>query len=394
VTLISLVIVRRFAWFDCLRCAAILLVILTHSRNIALPTVAAPAWQFLHRMGWNGVDLFFVLSGFLVSGLLFGEHEATGTLNIRRFWVRRAFKIIPPFYVLVLVTVVHDAFVFHRVNVVHLVHDVFFLQSYRAGAWPHAWTLAIEVHFYLLLALLLGALARKSAPTGEWLAQLPGLLMGLMILTLIARLITSGVHSGHFNFHRELEPTHLHLDVLAAGVLLRYFSMYQDACLKPFTRARGLWVLLGLLLVSPSAFVWNGLGPVSGNWIAALAPTLNLLGCGLLVFEATQFSFPRSGWGGWLVKPFDYFGKHSYSIYLWHLPVKQWLVDRVMPPTTDGPLYLIFFVAASLAVGTLFSEILEMPFLHLRNRLFPSMLQRPLPRAPETAGKPSAENRA
>lgn len=360
---------RRFAWFDCVRCVAIFLVMAAHCQDLtpALPPLLGAVFSFLHLIGWVGVDLFFVLSGFLVSGLLFDEHDATGTLNIKRFLIRRAFKIIPAFYVLVLATALYDGIVFHRVVAVHLIHDLLFLQSYRAGAWSHAWTLAIEVHFYLLLALLLAYLSRLPAKAGLWLARLPGILCGVLVASFIARLINSELRPGAFNMHREFQPTHLHLDVLAAGVLLRYLYTYHRGYLVFFEQAKLFWVGLGLLLVFPSVYLWVP----HPDYLTALIPTLNYLGFGLILFEATQVAFPTSGVLAWLVKPFDYLGKHSYSIYLWHLPVKQWLVDPLLPGPA-GVLYFLFFFSASLVVGTFFSEILEMPILHVRNRLFPS----------------------
>ena len=84
---------RRFPWFDSVRFLAIALVMVAHCGFPAgsLPGVWATICQRAENLGWTGVDLFFVLSGFLVSGLLFEEHDATGTLDIRRFLIRRAF---------------------------------------------------------------------------------------------------------------------------------------------------------------------------------------------------------------------------------------------------------------------------------------------------------------
>src|SRR5438045_3895822 len=78
---------------DVLRGIAVLLVIVSHYSG-TLPRPSA-----LLETGWVGVDLFFVLSGFLISGLLFSEFEKTGSINLKRFWIRRGFKIYPPFYV-------------------------------------------------------------------------------------------------------------------------------------------------------------------------------------------------------------------------------------------------------------------------------------------------------
>ena len=359
----------RFPWFDCVRFLAIALVMVAHCGypTETLPGIWSSVGKWAENFGWAGVDLFFVLSGFLVSGLLFDEHDATGTLDIRRFLIRRAFKIVPAFYLLVLVTLIYEKVVGQKFNGTHLVHDLFFLQSYRAGEWSHAWTLAVEVHFYLLLALLLGWLASNGK--ADWHKRLPWILVGVLLAVLIARVINCYVRTGNLNYHREIEPTHLHLDVLAAGVLLRYLFTYHHEALAIFRRGKILWFILGLLLVSRSASIWQ---PHPNLW-TPFVPTLNYLGFGLILLLAVELPYP-TGAARWFVAPFDYFGKHSYSIYLWHLPLLQWLVDPLVPQR--GPLSLLFFVTVSLAVGTLLSEALEMPVLHLRNRLFPSTLSR------------------
>src|SRR5258708_988951 len=92
---------RRNLQLDCLRGVAILMVIMCHSVLFRLPY-----WDWrLVLSGWAGVDLFFVLSGFLISGLLFAEYRRGGTIRFRRFAIRRALKIYPAFYALVLLTV-------------------------------------------------------------------------------------------------------------------------------------------------------------------------------------------------------------------------------------------------------------------------------------------------
>jgi len=375
---------RRFAWFDCLRCAAIILVMLAHvnvfpdTRSGALVPVAALA-RFFQAVGWVGVDLFFVLSGFLVSGLLFDEHDRAGSIDLNRFLVRRGFKIIPSFYVLVIITAIYDQVTNGRVNGGHLIHDLLFLQSYRAGAWSHAWTLAVEVHFYLLLGWLLWVLARRARGKTAWLKPLPRILGGVLLACFLARLVNSALQHHGFNYHRELEPSHLHLDVLAAGVLLRFFYQYRPALLNVLRHSRFFWVMLGILLVVPSGLVWMPHPAV----LTAIIPTANLLGFGLIIFQATQLPYATGFWRA-LAWPFDYFGKHSYNIYLWHLPVKVWLIDRCM--TDRGFLYLGCYFAASLAVGTIFSVALEMPVLHLRNRLFPSVTDRECPAIDRTPG--------
>src|ERR1700719_755153 len=97
----------------------------------------------LGRGGWVGVDLFFVLSGFLVSGLLFREHEKFGSISAKRFLVRRGFKIYPPFWLLIAFTVAVMALRHHQFDLRGLVSELLFIQNYRTGLWPHTWSLAV-----------------------------------------------------------------------------------------------------------------------------------------------------------------------------------------------------------------------------------------------------------
>ena len=89
---------NRIRDLDFLRGLAIIGVLLRHS---AFENIFA-------RAGWAGVDLFFVLSGFLVSGLLFREYKKTGTVRIGRFLIRRGFKIYPTFYIFLIVSFIYN----------------------------------------------------------------------------------------------------------------------------------------------------------------------------------------------------------------------------------------------------------------------------------------------
>ncbi|HEV3271305.1 MAG TPA: acyltransferase [Candidatus Methylacidiphilales bacterium] len=367
---------QRFAWFDSLRCAAVLLVIFHHSPDISseLPFGISTLFSQIHLIGWVGVDLFFVLSGFLVSGLLFDEYDATGTLDIRRFLIRRGFKIIPAFYVLTAVTALYQFCFQGGVFKRFLLDDLCFLQSYLPGSWPHAWTLAVEVHFYITLALLLAYLSRRG--TATWLKPLPWILGGILAVDFLVRM----VHFGSAVTDINIQKTHLHLDVLAAGVLLRYLYNYHPEALVILERRKLYWICGSLILLYPSEL----LHVPHPFYMTALLPTFNWIAFFVILFQATLIPFPGSVAMKWLVGPFDYLGKHSYSIYLWHIPIKIWIIDRFIPE--PGWLNVLCFFAGSLIVGTFFSEVLEMPVLHLRNRLFPSKSQRRRPAADREAG--------
>src|ERR1700730_4300428 len=127
---------------DVLRCIAVLLVMFNHGG----------IWPAAAQHGWIGVDLFFVLSGFLISGLLFSEYKARSSISFKRFFVRRGMKIYPAFYLFLFLTAVVYYLVFHRLSPpTHYLAEVFFVQNYWPGVWDHTWSLGVEEHFYILL---------------------------------------------------------------------------------------------------------------------------------------------------------------------------------------------------------------------------------------------------
>ena len=124
------------------------------------------------RIGWLGVDLFFVLSGFLISNLLFSEYRKTERISLRTFYLRRALKLYPGFYLLLFSTVVFCAIAGRRITLRGTLGEFFFVQNYLGGLWGHTWSLAVEEHFYLILPVLLIFLAARS-PAGRPFERLP-----------------------------------------------------------------------------------------------------------------------------------------------------------------------------------------------------------------------------
>jgi peptidoglycan/LPS O-acetylase OafA/YrhL len=118
-----------------------------------------------------GVDMFFAISGFLICGLLLREYEATGDISLRRFYIRRFFRILPPYYVSLAAICATGAFLALPFNFADVPSCLFFYRNYRplgideyGGFYTaHYWTLAIEEHFYLLWPMLVLAVKPKRA---------------------------------------------------------------------------------------------------------------------------------------------------------------------------------------------------------------------------------------
>lgn len=385
----------RLQALDVLRGVAILLVLGRHLGYVDQmpPSVITPFYRCWQHMGWAGVDLFFVLSGFLVSGLLFREHLRHGRLDLVRFYIRRGLKIYPGFYVLMGLTVLAllgaqysglllrfagkdavPASVWWRVF-----HDAIYVQNYWLGLWPHTWSLAVEEHFYLLLGLsFLPVLARrrKSAedPFRPLLTGIP--LVALVVLGL--RLATAA--GGQVSFARMGMPTHLRLDSLLWGVWLSYFHHYHQAALARFVEGRQpVLVLAAAALVSP-AFLCD---LETSAFLLTYGFTLIALGCMILVALAVLQT--RGCCGGRLARVTEpvaqvvaAIGFYSYSIYLYHSGV-GWAMylatERFLPGARSMGFILVWqacFVAVTIGLGILMARLVEVPTLVLRDKLFPS----------------------
>ncbi len=359
----NLLATRRNLQLDFLRGVAILLVILRHTVLFHIPAWEASLVQF----GWAGVDLFFVLSGFLISGLLFSEYRQNGMIRFARFAVRRALKIYPAFYFLVLLTVL-ARIAFHASDAVlrPLLHDVFFIQSYIPGTYGHFWSLSVEEHFYILLPVLLYFMIRGSKP-GEPnpFRFFPWLFSMTAIALLLARLWTAK-HVVPFAWQTHLYPTHLRFDSLMFGVLLSYWAQFHARRFWEFARPRYfLFILVGVFLISPGFLLTQ-----ETPWMYTYGFTVLYLGFGAILIgmlSAPMELMPRVLQV--FLRTFAFIGGFSYSIYLWHVP---WLILLGSAGVLRIPyLGVAVFILGSIAVGIMTSRLVEIPMIRVRDRLFP-----------------------
>src|SRR6185503_12438978 len=175
-------------------------------------------WQ---RRGWVGVDLFFVLSGFLVSGLLFSEYNLRNRLSIGRFFMRRGWKIYPPFLTLIAATVIGILIAGGPVKWQSLVSELMFLQGYVPGLWDHTWSLAVEEHFYLLLPVVLILTLKFNRGSPKPLKPVLALAGCVAVLSLVLRLLT-WQYRPTYDHITHLFPSHLRFDSLFFGVAISY----------------------------------------------------------------------------------------------------------------------------------------------------------------------------
>ncbi len=346
---------KRYLPLDLLRLVAIFLVLGRHMEkcpaDYPLPVRAFfTSWR---RGGWVGVDLFFVLSGFLISGLLFHEFQKTGKLKIGTFYIRRGFKIYPPFYAMIAATLV---LLGTAISGWQLFAECCFLQSYLPGIWNHTWSLAVEEHFYILLPLFLLALIRwnKSEPF-RWV---PWAALGLGAFCLAGRILTYR-HFSTYSHMGNLFATHLRLDALFFGVTIGYVFHFHQASFVRLKPWRFALVGLGICLLSP-AFVFT-LETTPAIYTVGL--TVFYVGSGGIL-AGSILCEPRSK----PVVALAFVGVCSYSIYLWHVPVLHWIVPHT---SSNYFLRVLAFIAISLLAGIAAKFLIEDPALKLRKKWFP-----------------------
>jgi peptidoglycan/LPS O-acetylase OafA/YrhL len=337
---------KRELSLDVLRGVAVLLVIFHH-----IPAIG-PILKMAQNGGWVGVDLFFVLSGFLVSGLLFKQHQKEGKIRPVNFLVRRAFKIYPAFWVFLAVSAVFFAWMQVEGYWAKFWHEALFITNYTYNGdrfWRHTWSLAVEEHFYILLPILLLAIQRDR------FQALPRIV--LMTCTAVFTMKCMN-YFRPFTWGTHYTPTHLRIDALLFGTLLSYWHHYWPA-FNDYCKARsGVLLGLGVLLLTPAFLTeiyHNAI--LSSVWLTPL-----YLGSGMilmsLVTGGVQNNFATRGLG--------YVGKYSYSIYLWHIIVTDFAVPMW---GINNDLAIYAAQAVSIGLGVMMSEIVETPMLRVREWL-------------------------
>lgn len=366
---------HRDPWLDILRGIAVLMVVLAHLElpGSAAPSIVTHTLAFFSSAGGRaGVDLFFVLSGFLVSGLLFKEFDSSGQVKAGRFLIRRGFKIYPAFWAVLSFIVAVRLWKGHEVPLDRLAGELLFLQNYLGRLSDPHWTLAVEEHFYLLLAGLFVWHSHSKRPrvaAGGWVpVTFVTMALGCLLWRFTAYVIWPN------STELVLMMSHARMDGLFVGVLLswgcrtlRWHFWVQSRL--PLPVCLGI-AFLCLLVLHSGLNGGQGWAEYAGmNVNAAAAALLLLAGIG------QRRALNQPGWSA-----LGTVGKHSYSIYLWHTPWLRFLqpyVSKYLPWSDLWWFSCILGIGGSIVLGRLMAEIIEKPFLRWRDIWFPPVIMAP-----------------
>jgi peptidoglycan/LPS O-acetylase OafA/YrhL len=369
---------NRLHGLDHLRALAIILVLLFHYRvYYGLPeAISVVGLNELSAFGWSGVDLFFVLSGYLIGDKLLADQAAHGRIRFASFYLNRAFRIIPAYLVVLAIYFSFSAVQEGR-DLQPLWKFLTFTQNLpidlRANTFSHAWSLGVEEHFYLVLPLLLFVVLSNNL--GRWSLYL---ILGIFILGVLIRYgIWAELVEPQFGRRRLgaalkylYYPTYVRLDGLTMGVAIAALFRYQPAFRDQIT-ARGnmlLFASFAVLVGSYQLFGGNILSPEFSSFETTLVGfPLVSLGYGLLVLSALS---PNSILYRLRFKPAAVIASFSYSIYLVHKMTNHWIQSNLpdLAELSDTNLFLACLVAAFAGGGAMYF-VVEKPFLALRARL-------------------------
>ena len=356
---------QRSLGLDLLRLLAVVMVIVSHLVMEPIPDSWMPSLSYVLYYGTAGVNLFFVLSGFLVSGLLFAEYKRRGEISIKRFYLRRAWKIYPAFYLFMTLSYLYCRFgLGDKIRDRILAREVFFFQNYVPGYWYHTWSLAVEEHFYLILPLILLFMVKRSGGQNPF-ARIPILVPAIAAVVLMLRCLTCYLQP-EYNFYTHAFPTHLRIDGLFIGVMIAYYYHFHSAGFRS-SLFRWRHVLIGAGAAGLISLRFMG----ASAWFCYTFWSLQeCLSAAAILCGVVLCAIPTNR----VIRSLALVGSYSYSIYLWHLASIYFVTPRLRDSVSWEWRAIIYLVSA-FVVGIVMANIWELPMLKLRDRWFPSELK-------------------
>lgn len=359
---------HRVFGLDLLRAIAILTVVYGHAR-VYVPIVDRPLYDQWLLIPIDGVSIFFVLSGFLIGGILLRRLDGSAFkfTDLWLFWLRRWFRTIPNYLLVLSLLLAYRIFILNDLWDFSPWYYLFSqnLFSPHPAFFPEAWSLSVEEWFYLLFPLVIyGALRWMPHKNAVFL----GTVLAFTIIPLLLRIWKYEYASYSGTFDEEFRKiVILRLDSLMLGIIAAYVKMQHPKIWRQMAQP-GLYLgLLTLLLL-----YWN-----PGNWRHFYRPLdFNIEGLATLLFLPFLAEWKKQS-RAWIALPILFISLTSYSLYLLHLSVVQAHIIPILgaklevnlfSTETGSWLLYSFYWLICLGLSALQYRFFEKPILKLRER--------------------------
>ena len=362
--------VHKFYGLDNLRAFAIIMVILFHYPR----WFPHPAWfPNVLKFGWTGVDLFFVLSGFLIASQLFAQIKAEGSFSMKDFYIKRFFRILPVYYFVLTLYFLFpvlsgDQSLPPLWKFLTFTHNLGFTQFETHRAFGVVWSLCVEEHFYLILPVTLLLLLKNG-----WFKKAGVLLLTLFAAGFIFRLYgwyniyipqSNGIENRALWIQTIYYPTYCRLDGLLIGVAIAALYNYSLSFIsRLFIYANGI-IAFGLVILCISYFLFtNSIGFSRSIFSFPMVS----LGYGCLVLGAI---IPSSILYKWKSAVLTKIAELSYALYLIHMGVILMTQDifSAWGFAKESNLTFVLSMIFCVAFALILHYGIEKPFMKMRNR--------------------------
>jgi peptidoglycan/LPS O-acetylase OafA/YrhL len=350
---------------DGLRGIAILLVFFYHylPRNLHNPL------SWMASIGWSGVDLFFVLSGFLITGILYDTRESSNFFRV--FYARRALRLFPLYFFVVSIVLFVAALLHITISWVAIpfyIYGANIMLMVRGGVpnftpyfqCIHFWSLSLEEQFYSLWPLVLFFVRKRRT--------LMKICAGGMLGALVFRIVLTRLHASTWALYAQLPAR---MDALLAGAIL---ALAQRGPRPDAWRSRSkLYMLMGgCLLILALLFIWaRSLFLDSGEMTSWGYSVFAVLYTCILALALIPGTVPNLVGRASVLR---FFGRYSYGLYVWHdlpSPVcvtwQGWFMRNIHPLILGQTAYALAMLALFTGVAAASYHLLEVRFLELKS---------------------------
>ena len=368
---------NRLYGLDHLRTLAITFVFLYHYR---IPIFGHPDWLTdAAKFGWTGVDLFFVLSGFLISSQLFAQIQGGKNISLKEFLLKRFFRIIPAFWVVLIVYFCFPPF-HEREGLAPIWKYLTFTQNFglditNNGTFSHAWSLCVEEHFYFFLPIVLILLSSTKFLKRSYWLLIAVFLMGFLIR----------IYSWNNLFLPKVElenawaywykyiyyPTYNRLDGLLAGVSIAAVYQFLPDTWNKISKFGNLFLMCGLIVLIGTYFLCY---KEQSYQASVCGFPLIALGYGLMTIAAIS---PTSILYKWNSKTTTFIATLSYAIYLTHkgiIHITQALLASLSFDVNSNKT-LVICIFFCITGAFILHLMIEKPFMKLRKQYLATKYQ-------------------